>query len=845
MALFKFDNFSGELPSVSPRSLGAAAQLNQNLYLPTLEFRPLKADLAVAACPSGTKTLHRLARKADGSFNSDASTGWITSTALRSYVKGQVNDERTERTYFTFDDGSARPRIVDASGADRVLGVPRPVQPVVTLTTVDELTSDEASQFLRGEYVQKVQEAVAASLIALTSTDSRYSGTTIYGGPYSSHGLLFPSSAPAGYESSHWVLWGQVPDARASQLGLDLVRLGALSTGGYTYVPLVALPYTYRLNSSSLTTQLQAITSPSGGQFMSNDLIASFIDKASTALGASTTSKSARDRLETITKQFSKILAEATTPGTVAKPTEPAKPSVPEWIYDWGDGTSSRAPEWTAYDEAMTTYKADLEEYNDAVAALTDTTETVNNSLANLQTEAGNLTREIESQQQAAWKANTESTAAVLSFIDSQGGLNAFNVETVDRVVESRFYVVTFVTDWGEESQPSPVSQLVEVDQNDTVAIARPGSSSGEAYAARNIAKWRLYRSSTGNDTTAFQFVAELPIASATVADNTKQSELGETLPTTTWAEPPYRMDAEYDGYPKPVVGTNPFLRGLTGMPNGIMAGFFDNTVAFCEPYVPYAWPTAYQVVTEFPIVGMAVFGQTLVVGTTANPYFITGADSASMIAQKLDANQACVSARSMTAVRGGVVYASPDGLCLADPNGVRVISGSMFTREDWQALDPSSMVCIEHESVVYIFYTGGCLTLDTSTSKLGRVELSGTAAFVDRATDTLYVANDTSITAVFGGATRRTAKWKSGRGVLAAHAAMAWIKILGDQNPNAPVTVRWYGDGQLVQTLSVTNTQPMRLVAGRWIEHEIEIESSSRVTQVMLAGESSELRAA
>ena len=142
-------------------------------------------------------------------------------------------------------------------------------------------------------------------------------------------------------------------------------------------------------------------------------------------------------------------------------------------------------------------------------------------------------------------------------------------------------------------------------------------------------------------------------------------------------------------------------------------------------------------------------------------------ADSASMIAVKLDSNQACVSRRSIVSVQGGVVFASPDGLCLADANGVKVVSGAMFTREDWQALSPSTMFGIEHEEVCYIFYSGGCLTFDVGAGKLGRLDLTATAAFVDRTTDTLYVADGTAIKAVFGAATRRTGKWKSAKGVL------------------------------------------------------------------------------
>jgi hypothetical protein len=312
--------------------------------------------------------------------------------------------------------------------------------------------------------------------------------------------------------------------------------------------------------------------------------------------------------------------------------------------------------------------------------------------------------------------------------------------------------------------------------------------------------------------------------------------------------QPPYRMDAQSDAYPFPVTGSNPYLRGLVGMPNGIMAGFFDNTVAFCEPYVPYAWPIEYQMSTEFPIVGLGVFGQTLFVGTTGNPYFINGADSASMSAQKVDSNQSCVSKKSIVSVQGGVLFVSPDGLCAADANGITVVSAGIYTREDWQKLNPSSMFAAEHESIYYLFYdngTKGCLTFDLASKKLGRIDLQADAVFVERMFDTLYLALGTSIKAVFGATTRRTGRWKSKLITLPAHAPFAWLQVFGDQSPSVPVTVHWYAEGVWRYTATVTGVAPVRLPAGRWVEHEIEIETKARVTSLTLAGSTQELQAA
>jgi hypothetical protein len=470
----------------------------------------------------------------------------------------------------------------------------------------------------------------------------------------------------------------------------------------------------------------------------------------------------------------------------------------------------------------------------------------IQRSISEVATRVANVTASIEAKMQAAL-AKLQTGTTITDVFHGMGDASGIGIPTTERIIDDRFYLATFVTDWGEESEPSEVSNLYELDQNDTISIPRPTLTTGESFAARNITKWRLYRSNVGTTTSSFQFVGEADVAVASFADTVKAASLGEVCPTITWLQPPYRMDAQSTTYPTPVSGTNPYLRGLVGMPNGIMAGFFDNTVAFCEPYVPYAWPVGYQISTEHPIVGLGVFGQTLFVGTMGNPYFISGADSASMSAQKLDSTQACVSRRSIAAVQGGVLFASPDGLCAADANGVTVVSAGIYTREDWQALNPASMFGADHENICYLFYNNGmpgCLTFDLSAKKLGRIELQATAAFVDRITDTMYLAYGTSITALFGGATRRTGKWKSGKATLPKQSSFAWLKVMGDQTPSTPVTVRWTRDGGTPYTVAVTSIQPVRLPAGIYLEHEIEIESQARITSLVMTSSTQELQA-
>ena len=415
------------------------------------------------------------------------------------------------------------------------------------------------------------------------------------------------------------------------------------------------------------------------------------------------------------------------------------------------------------------------------------------------------------------------------------------------RIVEDRFYIVTYVTEWGEESAPSPVSQLAEVDENDVVTGSPPNPPPGYG-----ITKFRYYRTNTGNTGAAFQFVDEVAFAAASLAggattqvtDTKKSTELGEVCPTLTWLPPPYRVDTASSASPKPPKGANPYMRGLIGMPNGIMLGFFDNTLCPSESYVPYAYPVEYQMTTEYPIVGIGVFGQTAVVTTHGNPYFCTGSDPASLSLQKIETPQACVSAESIASSDGGVIYASPDGLCMASGQGVQLITENHFTHEDWTKLNPASIVGEIHEFTYYFMYNNGaqgCYALHIGTGKLTTVDVVGAAFYADMLTDRLYAVNGNTIRALFADTTYRTAKWRSKVAVLGQQTAFAWLSI--ESNFEAPITVRWYGDGSLIYTVAVTSRAPVRLPDGKFLEHEIEVESTARWNKLTFASSTAELQ--
>lgn len=836
MAVIRATAFGGEVPRAQPRALNAPqAQTYRNLLATSAELRPLADDTEVGSATPGSVTLYRLSREADGSLRADDASGWIAETDDKNYVKGQLNDDATERTVVTWNNGYTAPRVIDAEGENRLLGVPAPLPLTLNHEVVDEFTQEEATKWASDEAMPAVIAAVQASL-----TESRINaaGTIPTAGPYSNHQL-----GHSMVDSRDLFMIVTMEGARIS--GLDSPDLGGVVIDGALFIPVCALP-TWGVISdrAGLEAKLRAIQTPKGDQAFPDETITPMVDKLVELFNpAGSSIKATRQSLDEAVRAFRNSganLPAGGAPGRGPAPVEPTKPTGPEYQAYGGDNEQGyigykKNPAWEAYDTQMAEWRRQMAEWNAAGGAAAADDAARGSACAQAQARARTATETIEAEYQ---RRKTQLTAMVTGAVNDSGALSDIEVEP-DRIIDTRFYIATYVTDWGEESMPCRVSEMLEVDQNDSVTVTVRAPPPG-----RHITHWRLYRSNTGTQGAAFQFVDEMLITTLSYSDSLKGAQLGEVCPSMTWAEPPFRIDLDSPAEIKPPKGSDPYLRGAVAMPNGIVAGYIDNFVAFCHPYHVYAWPVEYQVTTEHPIVGLGVFGQTLFVGTMGNPYLISGTDSASMSAQKMDSEHACVSRRSIVSMGNGVVYASPDGLCMASANGVELITGELFSREDWQALLPNEIIAAAHEGVYYFWTSKGCFAMDFVAKKLGRVDIGATAVYRDVLTDHMFAVVDDKIVKMFSDG-RRTATWRSSIVQLPAPEPLSWVQVYGTQDTTAPVTVRWYGDGELRHTAVLSDTKPQRLPAGRYIENEFEIETKARVMLLTVAGSTQELRIA
>lgn len=803
MAVLDLTSMGGILPSAKPRSLPPGnAQTAHNLLPVTMEFRPLLTDVSAAVSTvANPKTLHRLARNADGSFSTDMSTGWKTSELELNYVKGALNDERTERTYYTFADGSQPPRVLNVLGEDKPLGVPAPATAPTGSVVVNYSFSPEA----RAAELAKARDDAAR--IIIDSLDTVWKGMPHpgnsrpgYADRYNGLGQDELSSPDFGRVFRAFQVsaigstvatntYSLMPTAMASLAiqekalnGFYITASGPYAFGWTTadsphyIIPVPAYGRAHDLPSgwnngavsTSLLAKLRSIKMPgdSSRQLMSDDNIVKFLVYLQSVAGPD--SSRIKPLLEAISYQASAFLG----------------------VVDAGNISSMQ-------------YAVDKITELQATADLVDA-------------EYAKISAELPGILEQWFYAN---------------GLDSSVPPGVQRILEDRFYIVTYVTAWGEESAPSPVSLMAQLDQDDTVTGSPPTPPPGYG-----INRFRYYRTNTGNAGAAFQFVDEVEFspdeltgaAMATVTDSKKSTELGEVCPTLIWAMPPAR------------------LSGLVGLANGVLAGFFDNTFCPSESYIPYAFPVEYQITTEYPIMALGAFGQTAVVFHRGGVDYISGSDAASMSREKNVSINACVSRRSIANSSDAVGYASALGVCVASRAGVQLLTESHFTHEDWQKLNPSTIIGGFHENTYFFMCTpvSGpqvCYSLHVPTGKLTTLDVQGSAFYTDILTDRLYVANGTVIIALFAGTRHRTGVWRSKKIVVPSQAAFAWMVIESDFE--APVTVRWYGDGVLLHTKSVASREPVRLPAGRYLEHEIEVESAARWNRLTMASSTDELK--
>lgn len=299
----------------------------------------------------------------------------------------------------------------------------------------------------------------------------------------------------------------------------------------------------------------------------------------------------------------------------------------------------------------------------------------------------------------------TAPNPAIVPTLSASGGTSPTSVAYIERA-----YVYTFISEYGEESAPSSPTPVVAGATDGTwimggLPVADPGPPGGKFYPA--VTKLRIYRTVVGTSSGAQYYqVADIALGAATYTDTVPDTTVvgNLTLVSAGWSNPPALLD------------------GLTALPGGMLVGFTENTVHFCEPDRPHAWPASYDQSLQFRVVGLGVWNQSLVAVTEGFPATGTGNSPANFSFSTLQVPEPCIARGSVITDLLGVYYASPNGLVTLNYFGMQNQVLTTFTRAEWnETFHAANIVACRHRAqYLAINGTGAGFLIDYTEARLG-----------------------------------------------------------------------------------------------------------------------------
>ncbi|MCA3116424.1 MAG: hypothetical protein ING91_19515 [Rhodocyclaceae bacterium] len=248
----------------------------------------------------------------------------------------------------------------------------------------------------------------------------------------------------------------------------------------------------------------------------------------------------------------------------------------------------------------------------------------------------------------------------------------------------TRGYRYTYLTTWGEESQPSDVfERTARVD--DTWSVTGLPASLGGKYSIASLCLYRTNGTSAG--TAIYQRVATIAIGTTSYNDTIANAALGIRLETVGWTPPP--SDLAY----------------MVPINNGIMAGISGNSLCFSEPNRPHAWPLLYQIPMDSAGMGVGFYGNTVVAVTKGRPYVFSGSHPQTMTGGAVNVFEPCLSSHGVVSFPFGVIYPGKTGLTLIGTGGVVNATEGVLRLANWEALNPTTIRAVGYRNQYWATY--------------------------------------------------------------------------------------------------------------------------------------------
>lgn len=306
-----------------------------------------------------------------------------------------------------------------------------------------------------------------------------------------------------------------------------------------------------------------------------------------------------------------------------------------------------------------------------------------------------------------------------------------FADEYCGRDYDVRSYVYTYVNKFGDESPPSPASNVVTV--KDGAAVEVSGIPVPDAkYGITHV---NIYRTATGfrvvsggatqEKSTDFLYVTTIPVSAGGLVDATPLTGLGPVLDTaiSTMRCPPTGMSN--------LVSIDAHIR---------LAATKGNTVYMSANAQLMNWPVEYELTLDSRIIHMGQKDQQLYVTTETTPYIIKvpcdGLPQVRDLGYRFpDVAEGSNCGAVMTP--HGFVYSSWFGLVLLLPNGdYRIITSSWFSEDDWRAMNPASVRLSYWEGYLFCAMDAATFMLAIDGDPYGDVKLGELTTLSDRPID-------------------------------------------------------------------------------------------------------------
>jgi hypothetical protein len=346
-----------------------------------------------------------------------------------------------------------------------------------------------------------------------------------------------------------------------------------------------------------------------------------------------------------------------------------------------------------------------------------------------------------------------------------------------------------------------------------------------------------------------------------------------------------------------------PNLTGLLAIHNSMIVGFFENTLCFCEPGKPHAWPIKYRKQVDSKIVGLGAFGTTLLVLTETTPWKVDGNNPEAISLARTDYILPCLSKRSIINIGFGVVWSSSGGLAVYSTTiGTDYLTKNVHSWDTWPIAITPAQLDGHYYRGRYFGSDGNKSFIFERNDQVGghlvQTDILYSAAYYKADTDQFFYAWDGKVflwdspnvgpsvldwkSKVFTtknyinmGAARVIADYDTPEGLQQLAALNAQIAInnqalinagnpmgsLGtwmldelqvagsplapQQEPDFTATFQLFVNKQLIYSRTVTNSNPFRLPTGyRADTFEIRVATTARIRAIHMAETMAGLRA-